>query len=452
MAEQMKTIRPGRNNSSRDLLEQILTLNGDNPGNASEAIRRVKSLARKSFEAKGLPGPKNEEYKYTDISGALKRIFNFDQHPPAPGPDVVGHCRNHSVYKEKAYIVATINGKIMPELCVLPAENTGITILSMEEASKKFPGLTEPLFGKIAPAERDGYVAMNTMLTGNGVAIFVRDNSTPDHPVVLLNLMDSSEGEVIAHPHNVINIGRNSRMRIIEINEEMGTQPVFRNSVTEVSVEKHAHLHYYKLQNFGEENVHVDNTSVDAYEGSSVNTYTFSFNGKILRNNLNITLKEEHSEAHLYGLYIAGNKSLIDNHTVVDHRVPDCFSNELYKGIMDDYSTCVFNGKIYVRPGAQKTNAFQSNHNILLSKTAKIDAKPQLEIWADDVKCTHGCTTGQINKEHLFYMRSRGISEADARTLLLQAFASDILNKVDIPFLKANISALIKTRIHPKFS
>ena len=268
--------------------------------------------------------------------------------------------------------------------------------------------------------------------------------------MVLINFVDSSKGEVTFHPHNIFKIEENSEIRIIEFNKETGTNPVFCNPVTEILAEEHTRIHLYKLQNFGEQNIHVDNTSINAMAETSVNTYTFSFSGKIIRNNLNIALTKERGESHLYGLYIANNKSIIDNHTVVDHKVANCSSNELYKGIMDDYSTGVFNGKIYVRPDAQKTNAFQSNHNILLSKTAKIDAKPQLEIWADDVKCTHGCTTGQINKEHLFYMRSRGISEADARTLLLQAFASDILDKVEIPFLKAKISSLIKTRLHPE--
>ncbi len=449
MAGQSKTKTSIRNNSNNNIHDQILSLNGNSPGHFPAAIHPAKQLARETFEKTGLPGPKNEEYKYTDIAGTLKRTFNFNHHAAEPDLSDIEHFRNHPVYKEKVYIAATVNGKMIPELCVLPGETTGLTVLNIEEASEKLPETIGPIFGQIAKPETDGYVSMNTMLTNNGIFIRVKENAVPEYPVVILNFTDSSKGEVTFHPHNIFISGKNSEIRIIEINEETGPDPAFRNSVTEILADQHARLHLYKLQNFAGQNIHVDNTSIEAREGTSVNVYTFSFNGRIIRNNLKVALMQERSESHLYGLYVANNKSLIDNHTVVDHKAANCLSNELYKGIMDDYSTGVFNGKIYVRPDAQKTNAFQSNHNILLSKTAKIDAKPQLEIWADDVKCTHGCTTGQINKEHLFYMRSRGISEADARTLLLQAFASDILNKVEIPFLKAKISSLIKTRLHP---
>ncbi len=429
---------------------QIAMLTHKLPGKAANNINQLKELARKAFDKNGLPGSKDEEYRYTDIVSSLKQVFDFKSDYRAPEINDIDRFKTHPIYKENVYIICLINGQMKPELCVLPNKNTGIIITTIEEGINIFPKEVESVFGQIANIETDSYASMNMMLTNTGIFLQVKDNVIPDKPIVFMNFIDSSKGNTIIHPHNICKIGENSEVSIIELHDESGTFPVFTNSVTEIVAEKNSKIHLFKLQNFNNQNIHIDNSAIRAQRDAVINTYTFSFKGKIIRNNLNILLEQEHSEAHLFGLYITNNKSLIDNHTNVDHIAPKCFSNEKYKGIMDDYSKGVFNGKIYVRPNAQTTNAFQSNHNILLSKTAKIDAKPQLEIWADDVKCTHGCTTGQIDKDHLFYLRSRGISEHDARTLLLQAFASDILDKVKIPFLKAKISAIIKTRLHPQ--
>ena len=437
-------------NPANAINNQIAVLTQKLLGESANNINQIKVLARKAFDKNGLPKPKDEEYRYTDIVSSLKQAFDFSSDLPTTVVSDIDRFQTHPIYKENVYIIGLINGQMTPELCVLPDKKTGIIITTIEEGINTFPKEVESVFGQIANIETDSYVSMNTMLTKTGIFLQVKENVVPDKPIVFMNFIDSSKGNAIIHPHNICKIGEHSEVSIIELYEESGTFPVFTNSVTEILADNNSKIHHFKLQNFHDQNIHIDNTTISAQRDAVINTYTFSFKGKIIRNNLNILLGQEHSEAHLYGLYIANNKSLIDNHTIVDHKAPKCFSNEKYKGIMDDYSKGVFNGKIYVRPNAQTTNAFQSNHNILLSTTAKIYAKPQLEIWADDVKCTHGCTTGQINKDHLFYLRSRGISEHDARTLLLQAFASDIMDKVNIPFLKARISRIIKTRLHPQ--
>ena len=196
-----------------------------------------------------------------------------------------------------------------------------------------------------------------------------------------------------------------------------------------------SNVNYYKLQNQNNKSYHIDNTFISQSRDSVVQTYTFTLEGKIIRNNLNYILQEENCEAHMFGLYVAREEGHIDNHTSVDHKVANCYSNEIYKGILDDNSKGVFNGKIFVRQDAQKTNAFQTNKNILLTDTASINTKPQLEIWADDVSCSHGCTTGQLDEEQLFYLRSRGISKSSAKAMLLHAFVNDVLDKINIPFL-----------------
>lgn len=193
------------------------------------------------------------------------------------------------------------------------------------------------------------------------------------------------------------------------------------------------------------------NSVIHQSTSSKLNTFTLTLNGQLVRNNLQILIDGEHCESHFYGLYLLNGNTLADNHTVVDHKKPNSFSNEMYKGIMDGNSKGVFNGKIYVRPHAQKTNAFQSNRNILISDTATVNTKPQLEIWADDVKCSHGCTSGQLDEEALFYLRSRGISETNAKAMLLYAFAAEVLEPIQNETLKAYLDHLIAERLQKNF-
>jgi len=233
----------------------------------------------------------------------------------------------------------------------------------------------------------------------------------------------------------------------VETFATIGLEESFTNQVMEVIVEKDARLEYYKIQNDTSHTNQVSTTHIRQVGKSYIHTVTISLDGGIVRNNLNAVLDAEHCEAHLYGLYLQKGRSHIDNHTVVDNVKPNCFSNELYKGIIDDNATGVFNGKIFVQPQAQKTNAYQSNKNILLSNAASVNTKPQLEIFADDVKCSHGCTVGRLNEEGLFYLQSRGIPLKIARSLLLHAFAIDILEHIKLPPVREYVDKLISERL-----
>ena len=235
------------------------------------------------------------------------------------------------------------------------------------------------------------------------------------------------------------------RFTLVETFATIGQGEGFTNQVMEIVVEKDARLEYYKIQN--DAGSQVSTTHIRQIGKSYSNTVTISLNGGIVRNNLNIVLDAEHCEAHLYGLYFQKGQNHVDNHTVVDNVKPNCFSNELYKGIMDDNATGVFNGKIFVRPQAQKTNAYQSNKNILLSGSATVNTKPQLEIFADDVKCSHGCTVGRLDEEALFYLQSRGITEKNAKSLLLHAFAGDILEHIKLKVIREYVDQLISERL-----
>jgi Fe-S cluster assembly protein SufD len=239
----------------------------------------------------------------------------------------------------------------------------------------------------------------------------------------------------------------NAQAAFVVFTRTMGSAESFTSAVTEVVLEKDARVDFYTIQDDAAHASQVNTLHFRQLDPSYIHAVTVSLNGSLVRNNLNIALEAEHSEAHLYGLYFLKGKTHVDNHTVVDHRQPNCPSNELYKGIIDEQSTAVFNGKIFVQPQAQKTNAYQSNKNILLSGEATVNTKPQLEIFADDVKCSHGCTVGQLDEEGLFYLQSRGIPEKMARALLVHSFAMDILEHIHLPLIREFVDELIENRL-----
>jgi Fe-S cluster assembly protein SufD len=264
---------------------------------------------------------------------------------------------------------------------------------------------------------------------------------------LFLFFSDTQTSNSFSQPRNLIIAEENSQVSVIENFVTLGEQESLINIVTEIVVEKRAIVNHYKIQGETTSNFHVGTTQVLQKENSNFANTTITMGGGIIRNNLNIEMDGEHIESYMNGLFMLNGKSHVDNHTVVDHQKPNGYSNELYKGILDDNSTGVFNGKIYVREDAQKTNAFQTNNNIILSDKATVDTKPQLEIWADDVKCSHGATVGALDEEPLFYLRSRGIPKDKARGLLMFAFATDLLDRIKIEPLRKHVEELIAERL-----
>jgi Fe-S cluster assembly protein SufD len=256
---------------------------------------------------------------------------------------------------------------------------------------------------------------------------------------------------VIATNRNLVITGKNSEVTIVEKFNSSGPGNHFTNLVSEIVVAENSRLDYYSIQNDKGNRYQFSHTEIYQMRSSRVNTYTFNLQGKLLRTNLHLVIDGEGIESHMYGLYLLSGSTVADNHTVVDHKQPNSMTNELYKGIMDDQSKGVFNGKIFVRPLAQKTNAFQANRNILLSDKATVNTKPQLEIWADDVKCSHGCTTGQLDEEALFYLRTRGIHKDAARAMMLYAFAGEITDKIANPVIREYIDLAISERLQKNF-
>lgn len=412
------------------LLSDILAAIEPNDGLKAEAFTVLEQL--------GLPGNKSEEYKFTPITRALEKNFNF---AIKNNTSELNRIDSFVIPGIDAHIIVFVNGVFAEELSHYDQTDLMITPTSGKENG----------FGTIADFKSDALVAWNTAAWTSGISIDVKANTAVSKPVVLHYIQDTSKGEAKSFIRNMIRLGKSSSLTVIEKQDTLGDQAGFSNIVTEGFVEENAALNLFSLQADNGKRFHFGQTTIWQARDSRVNSFTLTLDGKLIRNNLQLILDGEGIESHMDGLYILQGDTLADNHTVVDHRKPHANSNELYKGVIDDNAKGVFNGKIYVRPDAQKTNAFQSNRNILLSDKATVNTKPQLEIWADDVKCSHGCTTGQLDEEAMFYLQTRGINKVTARAMMLYAFAGEVLDKINSEPLKNYFDALISERLHKNF-
>jgi Fe-S cluster assembly protein SufD len=425
--------------SVENLVAQFHKVKG---GLAGYASLREKAIAE--FVHQGIPNRKNEEWKYSDASALFKTELTFEKHDSAIGKKEI---EKFLIPNLNASTVVLVNGIYSEELTVLKNIPKGVVISSLAKALVENSKTFSDHFAKYADISTDAFTALNSAFANDGVFISVPENVIVETPIHIINVI-SSQATTLVQPRFLFVVGKNSEVKIVESIDTLKSNPTtICNSVAEISVGANAKVQYYKLQNDCS-GIHLIST-VTAYQqvNSHFDTNTVTLNGDWIRNNLNIAPNAEHCESHLNGLFITNGTQHIDNHTLVDHRKPNCQSNQLYKGILDEKSTGIFNGKIFVRRDAQKTNAYQSSKNILLSDDATINTKPQLEIYADDVKCSHGSTTGQLNEDALFYLRSRGLSEDSARNLLLFAFAGDVLEKIQIEPLKIYLEELVKKRL-----
>lgn len=412
-------------------------------GNKNTALHAVRRDAFARLEVDGLPSKKNEEYKYSFISRLFEQqVADFKGNPEVDLNKIKGVIPGN--LSPISYVF--VNG-IYQEALSTPSNNKGLTISSIQEGFEQERSEID-LLATSNLQKPDGFNNLNNAFTEAGVYIDVAKSAVIEEPIVIISVTDSTNGKVVASPRHVAFIGENAQASIADINISIGDNETFCNSALEAKIAKNAILNLYTITNEPEHAVQVNNTYILQEDHSTLNAVTVDFNGKLIRNNLKIDLAGEHCESNLSGLYMPTGKSHIDNHTTVDHQMPNSNSNELYKGILDEKSTGVFNGKIYVRQDAQKTNAFQSNKNILLTDDATINTKPQLEIWADDVKCSHGCTTGQLDEEQLFYLRSRGIDFESSRAMLLHAFAEEVIEKVKPELIREYLESILNQRIN----
>ena len=411
----------------------------------NSGLNIIRQNAFNSFNKLGIPTNHHEEWKYTRISGLFNKEYQpLNQLTMSISPEELEAIRLPG--HEKASELFFINGLFSFPLSVVRSK--ALLVMPLEEAAiNEYKEIVSKHFAHSSNYLKDGVNALNTALVQGAVFIHVQKGHNEEHPIYIYNITDARHGNIFSLPRSLLYISEHAQVQLVETYSTLGLDESFTNQVMEIIVEKDAFLEYYKIQNEASHTNQVSTTHIRQIGKSYVHTVTISLNGGIVRNNLNVVLDAEHCEAHLYGLYMLKGQSHVDNHTVVDNVTPNCFSNELYKGIIDGNATGVFNGKIFVQPHAQKTNAYQSNKNILLSDTASVNTKPQLEIFADDVKCSHGCTVGKLNEEGLFYLQSRGINETIARSLLLHAYTMDILEHIKAAPIRDYVDKLIAERL-----
>lgn len=400
------------------------------------------------FEKTGLPTAKQEEYRFTPIAKRLEKYFTWDT---KESTSPINSIDDFLIPTLVANILVFVNGRYSESLSKIISPESEIRIKRLSVAFRSDSSIVSSYLDKVLHPDKDPFAAMNSAFWHEGLFIHVPENTSVSNPVFILHLNDASNDQVISQTKVLGIVEKGSQLSIIEKFDSVGSNPVFHNFSEEWIVKEKSHLEYCKIQNDVGKSYQVSNTVIHQSDNSLLNTFTLTLNGQLVRNNLGIIIDGENCESHFYGLYLVNGNTLADNHTVVDHKKPNSFSNEMYKGIMDGNSKGVFNGKIFVRPHAQKTNAFQSNRNILVSDSASINTKPQLEIWADDVKCSHGCTSGQLDDEALFYLRSRGIAAPIAKAMLLYAFAGEVLAPIQNETLKSYLDNLIAERLHKNF-
>lgn len=393
-----------------------------------------RTQAKLALETMGLPSNKTEEYKYTAITRLLEK--HFESLTPTPIASDIS-IDDFLIKDLDAHLLVFINGVFSKKYSAFDAQDISIRLLS-NELEEKNSTCTDP------------FALLNQATYNHGVLVEVKSNVAVSKPIVIHHISDARTASIVTASRNTIQLGKSSQVSIIEKYDSVG-EVNFSTSVNEIAVAENAVLTYTLIQNDAGQRIQFNQTTIHQQRNSRVDCFTLSLNGKLIRNNLHLIIDGEGIDSHMNGLYLLTGETIADNHTVVDHRKPNSQSNELYKGVMDGNSRGVFNGKIYVRPDAQKTNAFQSNRNILLSDKATVNTKPQLEIWADDVKCSHGCTSGQLDEEALFYLQSRGISKDSARALLLYAYAGEVIDKIQNEPLRTYIDGLVSERLHKNF-
>ena len=399
----------------------------------------LRQLGKESFYAQGMPTLKSEEYKFTPIAKKLESGLT-DFSPAKPVKISADQVKSAVFAGFEGVVLVFSNGQYLPELSN-SKEGLTVNLLSKTENT--------PL-GSIAKADKDPFTALNQATFTDGLHLSIDTKKVIESPILLLQFHQAQGGQVIS-PRIWIEAGDFSKATFIDYQVSLDDAPYFVNKVVEIKGCVHADITYHSLQEESNQMIKVSNVVTDIQQDSQFTSTQITLSGDMVRNNLTLNLLGSNSVGNMYGLYLLHGKSHVDNHTNVDHTIPHAESNELYKGILTDQSRGVFNGKIFVRQIAQKTNAFQQNNNILLSEDAIINTKPQLEIWADDVKCSHGCTVGQLDEEALFYLQARGIDKITAKGLLLYAFAGEVLDKIEDDSLRNYIVNQIQNRLGSNF-
>ncbi|SDS44776.1 Fe-S cluster assembly protein SufD [Gramella sp. MAR_2010_147] len=403
----------------------------------------IRNQAIKDFENLGFPNKKDEDWKYTSLNAVLKHDYSV--FPKKEDAIDYRDIKKYLIHDIDTYDLVFIDGIYSSHLSQTTHEKIDVCLMSSALTKDKYRPVIDNYFSKVAP--KSGLNSLNTAFAKEGAFIHIHKNKQADKPIQIINFATGNESSLLLQPRNLVVVEENSYVQIIERHQSLTDHPVLTNSVTEIFADRRAMVDYYKIQNDKASASLIDNTFIEQKDESNVSVHTFSFGGKLTRNNLNFYQKGERIDSTMKGVTIIEGKQHVDHNTLVHHIEPNCESHQDYKGIFGDSSTGVFNGKVLVEKEAQKTNAYQSNNNILADDKATINSKPQLEIFADDVACSHGCTIGQLDEDALFYLQSRGIPRKEARGLMMYAFANNVLESVKIPEVKKRINKLIASKL-----
>lgn len=416
----------------------------------NKRISALRLEAMESFNNSGFPDIKQEKWRNTDLSRVLDRTYTY-QSDPVKISTKATELFKCEVPGFDTDSVTVLNGWYVDGGKPLTRYDNGMVVGSLKAAFSEYPELIEKHYGRYADFTIHGLAALNTALAVDGVFIYVPDNVIAGKTLQMVSVINMP-GDSMIQLRNLVILGKNSELTLVQCDDSIDDNRSFINTVSEFYVGENAKLDHYKLQNKNDHSTLINTSWFHVEHFADLSTNGISLNGGFIRNESFIKLAGSGSNADILGLYLMDRNQHIDNQVFVDHAVADCTSNEMFKGILDDHASGVFNGHILVRRDAQRTNAYQNNRNILISDKAVIDTKPFLEIYADDVKCSHGATVGQLDAEAMFYLRSRGISFENARMLLMYAFAAEIVNKISIEPLRNRIDDLVKKRLRGELS
>jgi Fe-S cluster assembly protein SufD len=404
-----------------------------------------RAAAARQLLAEGFPTTRDEDFRFTNVGPLVARAYPAADVPPARA-SLDALRAEATVPGLNAHELVFVNGRFAPELSSIEGLPTGLRLANLASTIGAEPALVESLFGRAIKFEMKGFTALNTALCADGAVLVVDPEIVVERPIHLVFLA-SAPTPFGAHVRNLVRVGHHAQVRIIESYIGDAGQEYFTDAITEVLGADESKVEYCRVQRESMAAHHISGTHLRLGRAAVFASESLSLGGAIVRNDVNAVLDAEGISCTLNGLYLVDGDRLVDNHTTIDHAKPHCESHELYKGILDDRGRGVFNGKIFVRQDAQKTDAKQTNQVLLLSDDATIDTKPQLEIFADDVKCTHGATIGQLDPTQMFYLKSRGIDEEHARSILLHAFAADIVERIEVEALRTHLERLLLDRL-----
>lgn len=435
-----------------DIKKEFIDLFNENSlqNGIPDYYKNIKQEGIKNFELHGIPGKKNEDYKYLNIQDLFNTKYqkSFKKKNGNIDLEEIFKC---DVPDLDTKVLLLLNGFYYDKEEELTITEDGVIMGSLLAASKKYPEIVSKHIGKYAKLDKNGLIGLNSAFATDGIFVYVPKNTVLKKPIQVVNLL-LDEIDIMTQHRSLIVVEENAQASVVICDHTLSPNRYLTNSVLEVFVNKNGILDLSRLQNEHNGSVQLTHTFVHQEKDSKTNTNIFSLHGGIIRNNVYVTMNDEGCESNTYGLYLSDRTQHIDNFVFVDHAKPNCLSNQLFKGVLDDMATGAFNGKILVQKDAQHTQAFQANNNIILTDDADINTKPQLEIYADDVKCSHGATVGQLDTEALFYMQSRGIGEKEARMLLMNAFVGEVIDHIAIEALKERIQAMVEKRLNGELS